>query len=522
MSRFGKIKRVGSRSAIFCFAALFSSLLTSSACTKATDNRRAASTDPITLTIGFPNVTGEDPLRGIQQAARLISLEGLVSLSRDGHAVPRLAAKWTNSSDGLSWTIELRPNALFHDGTTVDSEAIKQSLEKSIASADSDLSPGLADILSIETTKPLELVIHLRNRSTFLLDDLTVPIAKSGSGGSAIGTGPYITVSSSSNQIAMDSFPRYYRGTPNIDKVVWKPYPTVRTAWAAMMRGEVDFLYEVGQDAREFIQGENSTTIFPFLRNYVYGVVFNSGHGAFRNSQVRRALSYAVDRSVIVSQAFKGHARSASGSGWPEHWAFDPTVPGPSYDPARASALLDAAGIHSSRSDLTGPPARLHFTCLFPENLPLWERIGLLVQRNLSEIGVDMQLKSLPIAQFNERLRSRDFDAVLLELVVGNSATRPYFFWHSQSKVNSWGYENPLLDRALDGIRRAGSDAEYRDAYRRFQVETLNDPPAIFLALGETSRAVSKRFRVVAPPGTDILPTIADWQLANDATGKTN
>src|SRR4029077_14612693 len=110
-------------------------------------------------------------------------------------------------------------NAFSPNATHKNSEAIKQSLEKSIASADRDLSPGLADISSIETTKPLELVIRLRDRSTFLLDDLTVPIAKSGSGGSVIGTGPYITVSSTNNQIAMDSFPRYYRGTPNIDKV---------------------------------------------------------------------------------------------------------------------------------------------------------------------------------------------------------------------------------------------------------------------------------------------------------------
>ena len=42
-----------------------------------------------------------------------------------------------------------------------------------------------------------------------------------------------------------------------------------------MMRGEVDFLYEVGPEAVEFLQGEASVSVFPFLRNYVYGLVFN-------------------------------------------------------------------------------------------------------------------------------------------------------------------------------------------------------------------------------------------------------
>ena len=76
-----------------------------------------------------------------------------------------------------------------------------------------------------------------------------------------------------------------------------------------------------------------------------------------------------------------------------------------------------------------------------------------------------------------------------------------------------WGYRNEKVDAALLGIRRASSEVEYRDAFREFQLHMLDDPPAVFLALGENSRAVSKRFRVVAPAGSDILPTIADWQL---------
>jgi ABC-type transport system substrate-binding protein len=168
------------------------------------------------------------------------------------------------------------------------------------------------------------------------------------------------------------------------------------------------------------------------------------------------------------------------------------------------------------------PPARIHFTSIFIENLPLWERMGLIAQRNLAEIGVDMQLEALPVDEFNARLASKRFDAVLLELVVGNSPTRPYFFWHSAGGRNVWEYNNPVVDRAIDGIRRARTDVDYRAAFRDFQASTLETPPAIFLALGETTRAVSRRFRVVAPPGSDILPTIADWQVAVDPARDSN
>ena len=135
----------------------------------------------------------------------------------------------------------------------------------------------------------------------------------------------------------------------------------------------------------------------------------------------------------------------------------------------------------------------------------MWERMALMVQRDLAEIGVDMQLESVPFDEFNQRIAAGDFDAVLTEFVVGNSTSRPFTFWYSQSKRNPWGYKNPDIDSAFDRIRRAANDAEYREAFRAFQLEALDNPPAMFLALGETARAVSKRFQVVAPPGSDIL-----------------
>jgi peptide/nickel transport system substrate-binding protein len=469
--------------------------------------------DSITLTIGFPNFTGQDPLRGIQAVARLISFEGLVTVGRDGRAIPRLAESWSSGADGLTWSFRLRPRSIFHDGTPVDAKTVKASLERSIAGADRDLSPGLADILAIDTPNTEELVIKLRNQSTFLLDDLGVAISKIGVNGQQVGTGPYVTETAVEGHIALHAFDRHYRGAPNISRVVIRPYPTVRTAWAAMMRGEIDFLYEVGQDAREFIEGEASTTVFPFLRHYAYSVIFNARRKVFRDVRIRRALNYAVDRPAIVQQAFKGRAKATSVAAWPEHWAFDQSAAATPHDPVRASAILESAGFRGLLRVDGRPPAKLHFACLFPENLPLWEHIALLVQRDLAEIGIDMQLESVPIQKFVERLGTGDFDTVLLEHVVGNSASRPFSFWHSTSRQNAWGFQSPAIDQALGDLRHASNDAEYREAFRRFQQQTADDPPAIVLALAETSRAVSKRFSVIAPPNSDILPTIAGWRL---------
>ena len=72
-------------------------------------------------------------------------------------------------------------------------------------------------------------------------------------------------------------------------------------------------------------------------------------------------------------------------------------------EPQRATALLDAAGVRQAdlQAERDKPPARLRFTCILPEGFPLWEKIGLLAQRDFSAIGVAMKLEAVSVQEFN-------------------------------------------------------------------------------------------------------------------------
>jgi peptide/nickel transport system substrate-binding protein len=398
----------------------------------------------------------------------------------------------------------------------VDSAAVKASLERTLSSPAVALSPGLVDIASLETPRSDQLVIRLKRRSSFLLDDLVVSISKPSPDGLPVGTGPYVTDSTSATEVTMKAFASYYRGAPNAHRVVWKSYPAARTSWAAMMRREIDVLFEVSPDAFEFMSDEGSVEKFSFLRGYVHGVVFNMHRAMFRDARVRRALNHAIDRAAIIDQVFNGHGVPASTPTWPDHWASGRNLPNYTYDPARAMALMDEAGL---KLDDDRPPARMRFKCIFSTN-QLWERMALMVQRNFSQVGVDVQFEELPIAEFNRRLLSGDFDAVLTELIAGYSAGRPYVFWHSGSKQNAAGYRNVQVDSAFDRLRAATDDAETRAAFRDLQLQMLDDPPGVFLAFGQLTRAVSRRFRVTVVPGNDIIRSINEWRLAGQGTGQ--
>jgi ABC-type transport system substrate-binding protein len=142
--------------------------------------------------------------------------------------------------------------------------------------------------------------------------------------------------------------------------------------------------------------------------------------------------------------------------------------------------------------------------------------MALIVQRNLSQVDVDVQFEAVPLDEFNKRVGAGNFDAILADFITGNSAGRPYVFWYSSSKQNVPGYNNVLVDQAFDRLRGAPDDDATRAAFHDLQATMLDDPPAVFLAFGETTRAVSRRFQPVTPPGGDVFRTIPEWRLSDN------
>jgi ABC-type transport system substrate-binding protein len=103
---------------------------------------------------------------------------------------------------------------------------------------------------------------------------------------------------------------------------------------------------------------------------------------------------------------------------------------------------------------------------------------------------------------------------VLFDVLSGQSPFRLYRWWHTGGSMNPGHLGSPPLDAALDRIRHAASDDEYRSAVANLQKTVVEDPPAIFVAWSERARAVSSRFSVPATePGQDILRTLPFWKL---------
>jgi hypothetical protein len=158
---------------------------------------------------------------------------------------------------------------------------------------------------------------------------------------------------------------------------------------------------------------------------------------------------------------------------------------------------------------------------MFYNGDPQFERIGLLLQRQLAAVGIDLVLEGLTAAEMQNRLRLGQFDSYLFQLTSGKDLSWAYRFWHSPNGalgpvMQNTGYSG--ADELFDRLRQARlpEDEEHirigvGDLRQRF----FDDVPAVFLAWTKTTRAVDARFDVGNRNDPDIFANLWKWQLAS-------
>jgi peptide/nickel transport system substrate-binding protein len=486
-------------SRVFIAQAAAAAAFTVLAACRPSDDRRVTEPESSTLRVGIGQVA-TSPGLGLRSVVDNLTLEGLAILSDEGRPRPALAKDWSVSSNGLELTVNLMPGVTFHDGSALTGAVVANALQTGLRAT---MGPAIEDVDGVFAPNDQRVIVRFRRPSPFMLDSLEVPIQKRGP--PAVGTGPFIATGPKS-LTDLQANSRYYLGAPAIDRIVVKPFPSVRSAWAEMLRGQLDMLMDVGSDALESLETSSQVSIFTYTRHYQYLVAFNSLAPVLKSPEVRRALSMAVDKEALVRDALNGRGIPSVGPVWPQNYAFRADFATLPHNLQRAAATLASGG------------KRLHFTCLVPPDA-VNERIALVLKQQLSSVGVEMILEETSMDRIVDALKNRRFEAALVEGVSGPTLLRPYQLWHSKGAVNPGGFGSPILDVGLDRIRHAASEEEYRNAVAGFQQTIVDDPPAIFLAWIQRARAVTKRF-VVPPvePGRDVLSNIRLWKpIADDA-----
>jgi peptide/nickel transport system substrate-binding protein len=305
-----------------------------------------------------------------------------------------------------------------------------------------------------------------------------------------------------------------------MDKVVFKIINNTDAAFIELTNGNLDYH---GLRPLEFKEKSWSAD---FTKRFLKGVEYDSGysyigwnnvHPIFGDRRVRQAMTYMTDREGMVENLLFGLGETVEGpisKFRPEyHHDLQPYA----YDPERALDLLEEAGWGDGDGDgildkvIEGQRQPFRFEVLVNSGNQTRKDIALTLQNELQDVGIDCQVRELDWSIFLQRVRGKDFDAVVLGWS-GGVVFPPdgYQIWHSsQAEKNGSNYisfKNEEVDRILEEYRRE-FDLDKRIAlYRRFQEVLHEEQPYTFLWTQRVARAYSRRFAGVNwyPAGTDL------------------
>ena len=462
---------------------------------------------PLPLRIAFGiGPTGQ--ASGLSTVAGLLYGEPLIAHDASGRPQPGLAESWAWADAGRRLTLQIKPDVQFHDGSTLTAQLVADFLQSVLDGPPADLPLGFERVTSVKASGAHTVTITLSRPDFFLLTALN-ELRMLHPDDDDVGTGPFRLVQREPT-LEAERFDAYHGGMPGTHRVQILTYDSHRSAWAALLRGEVDAAQEITRDAVDFMERSSNVATFATPQPFYIGVIFNHRHPAFANRAVRRAVNLALDRTRIVNQAMRGLGFVAHGPIWRDHWAYETPDSPPSFDPRKAIALLDSAGFPMKAGAPGRPASRFAFTCLFYSEDPQYERIALMVQRQLFDIGIDVRLEPATQRQLGQRSSLGQFDALLTPANAGRSLMFTYRFWDTAAPggaIFQTAYSG--ANEAFEQLRNSTSDDEVRASVASLDARFQEDVPAAFLAWTQVTRAISTAIQV----GTDAPdPFMSMWQ----------
>jgi peptide/nickel transport system substrate-binding protein len=467
----------------------------------------AADSRPIRIAYGIsPTVKAA----GVALLANFLYSEPLINHDSTGRPGPGLADSWQWEENGHLLRLRLKRGVVFHDGTPLTAPVVIRALNQDRESEQPSL--GFEFVTNIEAPSDLDLSIRLSQPDVFLLSSLN-EVRITHPDRPDVGTGPF-ELSHRAPTIKARRFDRYHGGTAGSAEVEIVTYESQRAAWAALMRGEVDAAWEISREAVEFMERTSQVRTFSVTQPFYIPLFFSHDRKALEDRRVRRAVSLAIDRKRIVKRAMRGRGVVAASPIWLAHWANDDATADESYHPRRAIALLEEAGysLLPQSSDL--PARRLSLRCLFWSEDPQSERIALMVQRQLFDVGVHLELQPATMSELRPLAAAGNFDTLLSQANASRTLNYMYAFWRSPraglAPQLQTGYTG--ADAELDRLRASTSDEHFRTAMRELRDRFDRDAPAAFIAWMEVTRALSAGIDGGVEEGTDPFPSIWTWR----------
>lgn len=375
---------------------------------------------PLTLTLAQPSEPATlDPhfeQSGAIGTALNPMIEHLVEFDRVLAIKNVLAEVSELPTDGVTYRFRLRPGMTFWDGTPVDAHAVKFTYDRSLdpdnrANGLSDPVPVLQGVDHVNVVDDLTVEVVTAQPSTlawpFFCQEFIIAPSHYGSKSfeetaiEPMGSGPWQFESwTKGDRLVMTAYDNYWRGRPQIDRLVFQTVPDASTRVALLEAGDVDIITTLSPDDVPIVESHDHLRVESALTTFRVHIGVPVNQPKWQDRRARTALNYAINVENIVEFILNGLPGERLRTpvitpGWE-----NPDIQPYRYDPDEAVALLNAAGFPWDES------VTLYTTASGMKRLDVAQAIA----SDLESIGMRVSVEVLEPSVHTDRLRAREFD----------------------------------------------------------------------------------------------------------------
>lgn len=236
---------------------------------------------------------------------------------------------------------------------------------------------------------------------------------------------------------------------------------------------------------------------------YTY-IGWNQKRRLFQDRDLRRALGMFVDKAALIEKVLFGLGRPVESPIYIQRPEYNRSLPPHVFDPEKGKALLAEAGWSDTDGDgvldkeIDGERVPLRFEIISNSGNDIRKAVGLTVIDEMKRAGVDASFREVDWSIMLNKVKTFDYDAVILGWAMGVTPPDSYQLWHSSQAVeggsNHIAFSNAEVDGILERYRTEFDEAKRIEMYNRFQEILHQEQPYTFLFLQESITAWDRRF----------------------------
>ncbi len=474
-----------------------------------------ATTMDDTLTLGMISVKTRslNPLISDErefQSLTALMYDGLFSLDDDYRPVMNLAKECGISSDGKTWTIKLRDDIHFHDGTPCTAYDVVATIQEILRLAEEGRGQynQLKFIIASATANSADSVVIKVSRPYYgVYYALTFPVLHQSQVqyDLPIGTGPFkVDRFEPTNLLYLSANENWHNGAPAVKNINVLFMATNRELITEYEYNRIDAAITRSASAGQYQTGLTNLNI-SYRTRQLETLMFSQRAFPLENELVRKAIRYAINFDAIANQVYMGMAQRTDTPLPSGTWMYRDSSEAYVYNPEKAKELLAQAGWTEDVDGdgvldtfVNGEKRRLRLRLYVYEEQDNSVRVqvGNMISDYLAAVGIEAPVVTDSFTNISNRLRAKNFDMAIAAFQM-DTVPDPGFLLMSGNTGNFCGYKSTAMDNLFKKLREAVDYGKYQDILWQIQDQFAQDCPFVCMYYRSGALLTRKVFTVV-------------------------